>query len=62
MCTYDKDIGVSACEGDSGGPLAQNGRVIGVVSWGVASCNGRYPSVHTNVAAHRTRIATKTGI
>ncbi|MFE4659212.1 serine protease [Streptomyces hydrogenans] len=62
LCTLDKDTGVSACDGDSGGPLAQNGRVIGVVSWGHSLCSGRYPSVHTNVAAYRTWITSKAGI
>ncbi|MFB6830702.1 serine protease [Streptomyces hydrogenans] len=61
VCTYDKGTGVSACLGDSGGPLAQNGRVIGIVSWGHSVCSGVYPSVHTNVAAYRSWITTKTG-
>jgi trypsin/VCBS repeat protein len=28
----------SACNGDSGGPLVVNGRIVGVVSWGVLDC------------------------
>ncbi|MFF5481623.1 trypsin-like serine protease [Streptomyces sp. NPDC012935] len=28
----------SACNGDSGGPLVVNGRIVGVVSWGVRDC------------------------
>ncbi|MDT7844118.1 trypsin-like serine protease [Streptomyces justiciae] len=28
----------SACNGDSGGPLVVNGRIVGVVSWGVKDC------------------------
>jgi hypothetical protein len=28
----------TACNGDSGGPLVRNGRLIGVVSWGVLGC------------------------
>ncbi|MGV9314557.1 serine protease [Streptomyces sp. NPDC003691] len=62
LCTLDRTPPVSACEGDSGGPLAQNGRVLGIVSWGHTICSGRYPSVYTNVAAHRTWITGKTGI
>ncbi|MFE3072513.1 serine protease [Streptomyces sp. NPDC059247] len=62
ICTYDKGSGISACEGDSGGPLTQNGRVIGIISWGHSTCSGTYPSVHTNVGAYRTWITGKTGI
>ncbi|MER7764606.1 trypsin-like serine protease, partial [Streptomyces sp. NPDC097619] len=28
----------TACNGDSGGPLVRNGRLVGVVSWGVTDC------------------------
>ncbi|MER8035167.1 serine protease [Streptomyces hydrogenans] len=62
LCTYDKGSGISACTGDSGGPLAQNGRLLGIISWGVASCSGTYPTVYTNVSAYRAWITTKTGI
>lgn len=42
----------SACNGDSGGPLVVNGRIIGVVSWGVQDCvaQGAY-SVFSRVSA-----------
>ncbi|MGW1276201.1 S1 family serine peptidase [Streptomyces tsukubensis] len=62
LCTYDREAGLSACSGDSGGPLARNGRVIGIVSWGVSNCSGRYPSVYTNTGAYRAWITAKTGI
>ncbi|BAJ27161.1 MULTISPECIES: serine protease [Kitasatospora] len=62
VCTYDKGSGIPACMGDSGGPLAQNGRVIGIASWGVASCNGLSPSVYTDVGAYRAWITTRTGL
>ncbi|GHB09785.1 serine protease [Streptomyces termitum] len=62
LCTLDKAAGLSACSGDSGGPLAQYGRVIGIVSWGAKTCNGQTPSVYTSVAAYRTWITAKTGI
>ena len=43
----------SACNGDSGGPLVVNGRIVGVVSWGVADCvaKGAY-SVFTKVSTY----------
>lgn len=43
----------SACNGDSGGPLVVNGRIVGVVSWGMANCvsKGSY-SVFTKVSKY----------
>ncbi|MGW7409081.1 trypsin-like serine protease [Streptomyces sp. NPDC054833] len=43
----------SACNGDSGGPLVVNGRIVGVVSWGVVDCvqEGAY-SVFTKVSTY----------
>ncbi|MEW2259230.1 trypsin-like serine protease [Streptomyces sp. NPDC047869] len=43
----------SACNGDSGGPLVVNGRIAGVVSWGVVDCveKGAY-SVFSKVAKY----------
>nr|WP_202435768.1 trypsin-like serine protease [Streptomyces sp. SID7834] len=42
---------VSPCNGDSGGPLVVNGRIAGVVSWGVTDCveSGAY-SVYAKTA------------
>ncbi|MFE6497136.1 S1 family serine peptidase [Streptomyces sp. NPDC057748] len=62
VCTHDKGSRKSGCEGDSDGPLAQNGRVIGIVRWGVSNCSGKYLTVYTNVGAYRAWITTKTGI
>ncbi|KAF2893231.1 hypothetical protein ILUMI_12950 [Ignelater luminosus] len=43
----------SICKGDSGGPLLQNGKVIGVTSWTLEPC-GYYnvPSVYTKVSKY----------
>ncbi|MFI7383555.1 trypsin-like serine protease [Streptomyces sp. NPDC049813] len=43
----------SPCNGDSGGPVIVGGRVVGIVSWGVAGCTakGAYP-VFTKVAPY----------
>ncbi|MFE1289150.1 trypsin-like serine protease [Streptomyces sp. NPDC058751] len=43
----------TACNGDSGGPLVVNGRIVGVVSWGVEDCvaQGAY-SVFSKVSTY----------
>ncbi|KAK1122189.1 hypothetical protein K0M31_009415 [Melipona bicolor] len=48
---------VSACSGDSGGPLAQNvgGKhvQVGIVSWGMTPCGSSHmPSVYTRVSSY----------
>ncbi|XP_076632942.1 trypsin-1-like [Colletes latitarsis] len=48
---------VSACSGDSGGPLAQlsgsNAVQVGIVSWGMMPCGSSHmPSVYTRVASY----------
>ncbi|KAI4456607.1 polyserase-related [Holotrichia oblita] len=52
VCTGPLSGGISACSGDSGGPLAQNGQLIGVVSWGVSPC-GTFgaPSVYVQTSS-----------
>ncbi|PIB06551.1 MULTISPECIES: trypsin-like serine protease [Streptomyces] len=43
----------SPCNGDSGGPVITGGKIIGIVSWGVAGCTakGAYP-VFTKVSSY----------
>lgn len=50
ICTYTKK-GEGACHGDSGGPLAYNGTVAGIVSWGFPCAVG-YPDVYTRVSSY----------
>ncbi|XP_049856830.1 trypsin-1-like [Schistocerca gregaria] len=53
VCTGPIYDGISVCFGDSGGPLAQNGELIGVVSWGMMPCGTQgAPSVFTRVSAY----------
>ncbi|XP_041769967.1 trypsin 3A1-like [Anopheles merus] len=47
--------GRDACGGDSGGPLTNNGRQIGIVSWGSPLCLGNLPGVYARVAAPSIR-------
>lgn len=47
MCTRNAN-GTGTCYGDSGGPLAFNNTLIGLVSWSVGCSNG-YPSIYTRI-------------
>ncbi|MFG3494838.1 trypsin-like serine protease [Streptomyces sp. NPDC047928] len=49
---------VSPCNGDSGGPLLVNGRIVGVVSWGIEDCVGAGArSVYAKVSTFSAHIA-----
>ncbi|XP_055599336.1 trypsin-1-like [Uranotaenia lowii] len=60
VCTGPLTGGVSACSGDSGGPLylSDNQRTqIGIVSWGWVPCGSfDRPSVYVNTACYRNWI------
>ncbi|XP_031349471.1 transmembrane protease serine 9-like [Photinus pyralis] len=55
-----KNPGKDACQGDSGGPLISGGAQVGVVSWGYACADARYPGVysHLNEAYIRAHIVS----
>ena len=44
---------ISACSGDSGGALAVNGSLVGIVSFGPKNCGLGYPDVYTRVSEFR---------
>jgi len=48
----------SACMGDSGGPLACGGTIVGIVSFGPGECDGK-PGVFTEVSQFRSWISSK---
>lgn len=50
ICTSTRN-GAGVCMGDSGGPLASNGILIGIVSWGIP-CAAGYPDVFTRVSEY----------
>ncbi|XP_054152948.1 trypsin alpha-3-like [Oppia nitens] len=52
----------SGCNGDSGGPLVVNGKLAGIVSWGIRNCPAdttKTPTAYANVAAGRTWLLSK---
>ncbi|CAG9783252.1 unnamed protein product [Diatraea saccharalis] len=57
ICSLTKS-GEGACHGDSGGPLVENGRIVGIVSWGMPCARG-YPDVYSRVHSFRDWILEK---
>jgi len=47
---------VSACSGDSGGPLTCGNVLTGATSWGQAQCSPSFPSVYSRISFFRTWI------
>lgn len=50
ICTLTQ-LGEGACHGDSGGPLAVQNTLVGIVSWG-RPCAIGYPDVYTKVSSY----------
>lgn len=60
ICTL-RNMGNGACFGDSGGPLTANGKLIGLVSWGVPCAVG-FPDQFTRVSEFLDWIKENTGL
>ena len=50
ICAGVYEGGKDSCTLDSGGPLAVEGKLAGIISWGKGCGNAGYPGVYTNVA------------
>lgn len=51
-----------ACQGDSGGPVLVNGKLTGVVSWGIGCGDKDYPGVYVRISSVRSWIKQETEI
>ncbi|XP_055596182.1 trypsin 5G1-like [Uranotaenia lowii] len=62
ICAGYWNGGKGSCQGDSGGPLVHDGKLIGVVSWGVGCAEEGHPGVYGRVASVRDWIQQVSGI
>lgn len=62
FCAAYEDGMRDSCVGDSGGPFAIQGRLAGVVSWGIGCADPEYPGVYTEVATYRNWIKIYSGV
>lgn len=64
ICAGFKNGGVDSCGGDSGGPLVNtdDGRQVGIVSFGNDCALPNYPGVYARIASARQWIKEQTGI
>ncbi|KAL7988502.1 hypothetical protein Chor_007421 [Crotalus horridus] len=52
VCVGYLEGGKDSCQGDSGGPVVCNGRLEGIVSWGIGCALPGYPGVYTKVCRY----------
>lgn len=53
MCAYSGRVGTGTCDGDSGGPLTHDGKLIGIVSWILKkgeSCADGHPDGYVRIS------------
>ncbi|XP_033351311.1 chymotrypsin-2-like [Bombus vosnesenskii] len=52
ICASNPKSEKGACNGDSGGPLTVNGKIVGIVSWSRGCALSNYPTVYTRVPSY----------
>ncbi|XP_054727248.1 serine protease SP24D-like [Anastrepha obliqua] len=62
MRCLGKSVGNGICGGDSGGPAACNGVIIGVASFGVNGCGSSIPDGFTNIVVTRDWIRANSDV
>lgn len=60
ICASDPVKGTSPCFGDFGGPLAVDGKLVGIASWSHGCGNPLYPAVFTRVSQYHDWIEANT--
>ncbi|XP_055913415.1 trypsin-3 [Eupeodes corollae] len=54
---YSDEWNRDSCSGDSGGPLICDGKIFGIVSWGIGCGRWELPGVYTNVSHYKAWIS-----
>ena len=62
LCAGLDEGGTDACHDDSGGPLVVQGKLAGIVSFGVQCAIAGFPGIYASVADLRDFVVAETGI